>query len=50
MDFDYCEEYLISISKKNIIMAELREANFHLVHICRMMKNQSCKKKIQERN
>ena len=30
--------------KQNIIMAVLRKANFHSVDICRLMKNQSCKK------
>ena len=31
-------------------MAVLRKANFHSVDICRFMKNQSCKKKIKEKN
>ena len=29
--------------KQNIIMKELRKANFHSVDICRLMKNHSCK-------
>ena len=46
MDFDYyvCgtfNEYI----KQNIVMAVLRKANFHSVGICRLMKNQSCKKR-----
>ena len=48
MDFDYYEEYLISISAK--IFAKLRKANFHSVDICTLMRNQSCKKKIKEKN
>ena len=31
--------------EQNIIMVELRKSNFHSVDICRLMKNQSCKKK-----
>ena len=34
--------------KQNIIMAVLRKANFHSVDICRLMKNQSCKKRSRE--
>ena len=30
--------------KQNIIMVELRKANFHSADICRLMKNQWCKK------
>ena len=30
--------------KQNIIMAELRKANFHSVDIFKLIKNQSCKK------
>ena len=30
--------------KQNIIMAVLRNANFRSVNICRLIKNQSCKK------
>ena len=30
--------------KQNIIMAELRKANFHSVNICKLIKDQSCKK------
>ena len=30
--------------KQNIIMAVLRKANFDSVGICRLMKNQACKK------
>ena len=29
--------------KQNIIMAELRKANFHSVNICKLTKDQSCK-------
>ena len=49
MDFDYCEEYLLSISKQSIIMVVLRKTNFHSVDICRLMKNQSCKKSQREK-
>ena len=31
--------------KQNIVMVELREANFYSVDICRLIKNQSCKKR-----
>ena len=31
--------------KQNIIMAVLRKANFDSVGICRLMKNQACKKR-----
>ena len=31
--------------KQNIILAELRKANFPWVDICRLMKNQSCKQR-----
>ena len=31
--------------KQNIIMAELKKASFHSDDICRLMKNQSCKKR-----
>ena len=30
--------------KQNIVMVVLRKANIHSVYICRLMKNQSCKK------
>ena len=30
--------------KQNIIMTVLSKTNFHLVDICRLIKNQSCKK------
>ena len=43
MDFDYCEEYLTSISNKMLLW--LRKANFHSLDICKLMKNQSCKKR-----
>ena len=36
--------------KQNIIMAVLRKASFHSVDICKLMKNQSCKKKVKEEN
>ena len=36
IDFDYCEEYLRSIS--NIIMAVLRKAHSNPVVICRLIK------------
>ena len=35
--------------KRNIIMAVLRKANFHSVDICRLMKNQSCKKRLRRK-
>ena len=38
---DEFNEYM----KQNIITAVLRKANFHSVYICRLMKNQSCKKR-----
>ena len=31
-------------------MAEIRQANFHTGGICRLMKNQSRRKKIKEKN
>ena len=34
-DFDYCEGYLSSILRQNIIMAVLRKAHSHSVVICR---------------
>ena len=43
MDVDYCEEYLTGIEKQ--IKAELWKASSHLVDICRLMKNQSSKKR-----
>ena len=45
IDFDYYKEYLTSISKKFIIMAVLRKANFHSVEIYRLMKDQSCQER-----
>ena len=30
--------------KQNIIISELRKANFHSVDFCKLIKNQSCKK------
>ena len=42
MDFDYCEEYLTRVSNKTLLWQELRKA--HSVGICRLIKNQSCKK------
>ena len=35
--------------KRNIIMAVLRKANFHSVDIRRLMKNQSCKKRLRRK-
>ena len=43
MDVDSCEEYLTGIEKQ--IKAELCKASSHLVDICTLMKNQSCKKR-----
>ena len=43
MDVDYCEEYLTGIEKQ--IKAELWKASSHLADICRLMKNQSSKKR-----
>ena len=34
-DFDYCEGYLRSILRQNIIMAVLRKAHSHSVVVCR---------------
>ena len=38
MDFDYCEEYLTSISNKILFMPVLREMHSHSVVICRLIK------------
>ena len=48
MGFDYCDEY--EYIKQNIIMAVFRKTNLNSVEIVRLMKNQSCKKKIKEKN
>ena len=38
LDFDYCEEYLRSVSNKILIMAAIRKANSHSVVIFRLIK------------
>ena len=48
MDFNYYHEYLVNINeyiKQSIIMAVLRKANSDSVDICRLMKNQYCKRR-----
>ena len=37
-DFDYCEQYLRSVSNKILIMIAIRKANSHSVVICRLIK------------
>ena len=49
MDFDYYRNIFNQYIYQNIIMAVLRKANFHLVDIWRMMKNQSCKRRLRRK-
>ena len=43
MDFVYYEEYL-KVYQTKYCYGSVRKANFHLAGICRLIKNQLCKK------
>ena len=49
IDFDYYEEYLTIVSKKYYYGSVKKKVNFDAVDICRLMKNQKCKRRSRKK-